>query len=189
MNKNQQRQKLIARVRQLLLKRPVYLDTETTGTHRSAEVVEICIVDDAGQVLLDSLVKPLHKIPRNVMQVHGITNTMVKTAPTWTDLWPQVESALTGRSIGIYNSEFDRRLIKQSHQQAKLTWQPLQATTFCIMKLYAEFYGERNHKRGGYRWHSLAKAGQQCGISLPNSHRAKADTLLSRAILHYMGQP
>jgi hypothetical protein len=47
------------------------------------------------------------------------------------------------------------------------------------MKLYADFIGSR-------RWQRLEEAGRQCRLELPNSHRAKDDTLLARAVFQYM---
>jgi hypothetical protein len=38
-----------------------------------------------------------------------------------------------------------------------------------------------NSRAGNYRWHSLDDARWQCGLDLPNAHRAQADTLLARA--------
>jgi hypothetical protein len=60
--------------------------------------------------------------------------------------------------------------------------------TFDLLKLYAEFRGEWDAKRRSYRYQSLDSAGNQCGIILPNAHRATADTLLTRAILFYMAE-
>ena len=37
--------------RQVLQQRPVYLDTETTGTGPTAEVIEVGVVDSQGQVV------------------------------------------------------------------------------------------------------------------------------------------
>lgn len=186
MNHVQTRTAIIARINKLLAKRPIYLDTETTGTDPNAEIVEICIVDHDGRVLLDSLIKPRRRIPPDVIKVHGITNKMVQDAPAWPEIWPRIQAILAGRSVGIYNVDFDLRLIKQSHHQFGLLWQPVGATAFCIMKLYAEFYGDWSSGRQAYRWQSLNRAREQCGITLPNSHRAKADTLLARAIFYHM---
>ena len=44
---NQQRVAEIAR--SIVQKNPVYLDTETTGLDKNAEIVEIAVVDDAGR--------------------------------------------------------------------------------------------------------------------------------------------
>ena len=41
-------------------------------------------------------------------------------------------------------------------------------------------------RAGNYRWHSLDDARGQCGLDLPNAHRAHADTLLARAVLHFV---
>ncbi len=168
--------------------KPVYLDTETTGLHNSAEIVEICVLDHAGNPLVDSLVRPKGRIPADATRVHGITDTMTTNAPTWAELWPQVESALTGQRVAIYNADYDVRLMTQSHRLRGLSLK-LPATQFvCVMKLYAQFHGERDYRSGEYRWQALEKAGMQCGIKLPNAHRAKADALLARAILHFMAE-
>jgi DNA polymerase-3 subunit epsilon len=56
------------------------------------------------------------------------------------------------------------------------------------MELYAMFYGDRDPYRGSFRYQSLEIAGRQCGINLPNAHRAVDDCLLTRAVLHYMAE-
>ena len=186
MNHSQTRTAAISRAQTLWARQPLFLDTETTGLHATAEIVEICILDQADQVLLDSLVKPRHSIPAGVTRIHGISNAMVRNAPTWLEIWPTVQGILAGRSVGIYNAEFDLRMMQQSHRQSGLAWQPIGAHAFCIMDLYARFYGAMNTKRNTHRWQSLANAGRQCAIALPNAHRARADTLLARAILQYV---
>ena len=92
---------------------------------------------------------------------------------------------LVGRLVVIYNAEFDLRMMQQSHARYRLPWKE-RLNTFDLLKLYAEFRGEWDPKRRSYRYHSLANAGQQCGISLPNAHRTTADTLLTRALLHHI---
>ena len=54
------------------------------------------------------------------------------------------------------------------------------------MKLYAQFNGEWDLKRGAYRNVSLDLAGKQAGIAIPNSHRAHDDARLAKALLEYM---
>ena len=169
----------IQKVRQIWAVQPVFLDTETTGLSDSAEIVEISIIDYDGSVLLDSLVRPRRPIPADAMRVHGISNEMVKGAPTWMHVWPKVEAILAGRQAGIYNADFDLRMMQQSHRQIGLPWRRLTAQPFCVMRLYADFYGAR-------KWQRLEDAGLQSGISLPNSHRAKDDALLTLALFKYM---
>ena len=164
---------------------PLYLDTETTGTDQKSEIVEICIIDDDGASVFQSLVKPAASIPAQATQIHGITNELVKNAPPWYRVWPEVEAILSGRGIGIYNAEFDLRMLEQTHKIFRIPWRPAQlGGSFCIMKLYAEFYGEWDPRRGSYRWQSLDAAGRQLKIPLRNTHRALDDALLAREVLH-----
>ncbi len=165
---------------------PVFLDTETTGLETFDQIVEICILDFDGNVLLESLVKPTGKIPASVIRLHGITDEMVKDKPTWPEIWPAVQAALAGRHVASYSADYDVRIMKQSHRQHQMRWKLKGADFFCIMKLYAQFRGEWDDYRGTYRWHKLEEAGRQCKIELPNAHRAKADALLARAVLNYM---
>ncbi len=186
MDHDRSRQRAIQKAQMLLAKRPAFLDTETTGFRNHDEIVEICLIDHDGATLFDGLVRPTRKIPRDAERIHGISNRMVVDMPTWAEVWPIVKDFLAGQSVGIYNANFDLRLIQQSHKAVGLRWQPIGANAFCIMKLYAEFYGDWDRRRRSYRWQSLEDAGAQCGIDLPNSHRALADTILARAILHHM---
>jgi DNA polymerase III subunit epsilon len=179
----------IQTARQQLGLSPLYLDTETTGTDRSSEIVEICIIDNEGNSLFQSLVKPTTSIPAQTTQIHGITNEMAKTAPPWYKIWPEVEAILTGRPLGIYNKDFDLRLIQQTHAKFRIPWRPAQTgKPFCIMKLYAQYYGEWDAMRGSYRWQSLEAAGKQLRIPLQNSHRAMDDALLAREVLLAMAK-
>ncbi len=178
----------IQQARMLLATDPVYLDTETTGMHFNSEVIEIGIVDDQGEVLFDQLVRPRGKMDPAAGRVHGITLEMLKDAPTWEQVWPQAETILAGRRIGVYNVEFDLRLMKQSHSHSWLTWTLPEANFFDIMKLYAQFYGDWDPFHRSFRYQTLEIAGRQCGISLPNAHRAVDDCHLTRALLHYMAE-
>jgi len=190
MNRKQARRAAIERARQYLARQPLFLDTETTGTDELAEIVEIAIVDHEGQPLFTSLVKPQGAIPANATALHGIDNGMVQAAPPWAEIWPAVQATLSGHSVGIFNADFDLRLMRQSNRRAGLGDLPAGMNAFCIMKLYAEYYGDWNAPRASFRWQSLEAAGRQCGIALPNAHRAQADALLARAVLlHMAAQP
>jgi DNA polymerase-3 subunit epsilon len=170
----------------LLQSNPVYLDTETTGTGPHAEVIEIGILDDAGIELFSSLVRHRGAMDPAAARVHGITPEMLVDAPTWEVAWPGAQAALECRRVGVYNVEFDLRLMKQSHARSWLRWTLPDENFFCLMKLYARFYSADDPRRGSYRWQSLEMAGQQCGLHLPNAHRAIDDCRLTRALLHHM---
>jgi DNA polymerase-3 subunit epsilon len=166
--------------------RPVYLDTETTGLETADQIVEICILDDNGRTLINSLVRPRNKIPAAAMRIHGITDEMVANAPAWPELWPQVEAALAGRRVAIYNAEFDLTMLKQTNRKYHLRWAFPGAASLCVMKLYAQFYGEWNYFYGSYRWQKLPEAARQCKVTVKGAHRARADALMARGVLHYM---
>ena len=181
------RKEAIQTARKWMAQKPIYIDTETTGVGVNDQIIEVSVIDYDGKVLIDQLVKPVGMISAEAMSIHGITNEKVSDAPRWDTVWPEVEAVLANRAVGIYNAEFDLRMLQQTHQKNWLRWNaPEGANFFCIMKLYAQFYGEWNNQRGGYRWQSLDAAGRQCRIALPNSHRAKDDTLLTRALLEFM---
>ena len=181
------RHQAILTAREKLALNPLYLDTETTGRDQDSEIIEICIIDDSGQAVFQSFIRPSRPIPQAVTRVHGITDEMVKDAAIWMVVWPQVHDVLAGRHIGIYNADFDLKMIRQTLSNYRMRWPTLESfSSFCIMKLYAQYKGEWNSMRRDYRWHSLEDAGRQCHIPLPNTHRAKDDSLLARALLHYM---
>ena len=186
---NTARQEAILVAREKISSRPVYLDTETTGIERNDEIIEICLVDDDGQVVFESLVRPTRSIPSSATRIHGITNEMIRSAQTWPLVWPKIQPLMQGHLIGIYNADFDLRLLQQTHARFNMRWlQDPGFTGFCIMKLYAQYVGEWNTARGTYRWHSLEDAGRQCRIPLQNTHHAKDDSLLARALLHYIAE-
>ena len=180
------RLKAIQFAKKKILGKPLYLDTETTGLSDWDEIVEISILDHNGVVLFDSLVRPTRRISADAIAIHGITDDMVQDAPRWIDIWPEVEAVLRGRQIAIYNADFDIRMIHQSHNVHRVSSIPLPRDYFCIMKLYAQFYGAWNYTRRSFQWQSLENAGKQCGIPLPHTHRAKGDAALARAVLHHI---
>jgi DNA polymerase-3 subunit epsilon len=167
---------------------PIFLDTETTGLENWDEVIEIGLVDSAGQALLEALIKPQGSIPPDATRIHGIRDRDVLMSPTWRQIWPQVERLIKGNHLAIYNADYDLRMLRQSHARAGLQWEPVAARTFCIMKLYAKYRGEWNPARRSFRWHSLEAAGRQCGLDLSNTHRAADDALLARAVLMHMAE-
>jgi DNA polymerase-3 subunit epsilon len=167
------------RAREYWAVQPLFLDTETTGVHPTAEIIEISVIDHLGEVLLDTLVKPTRKIPLDAMRIHHITDEMAAEAPAWPDVWPLVEAVVRGCYVGVYNADFDLRMIRQSFQAHGQAGKEPALRAFCLMKLYADFAGST-------RWVTLEEARLRSGISLPNAHRARADALVARELLKSM---
>src|SRR5206468_1775674 len=76
----------------------VILDTETTGFDRNAEVIQVGILSGQGEVVFDSLVKPLRPIPWQTTQVHHITDRMVSRAPGFPQLYTRLQQVLSGQT-------------------------------------------------------------------------------------------
>ncbi|KKL75010.1 hypothetical protein LCGC14_2059140 [marine sediment metagenome] len=172
----------IKTAREIIAKNPVFLDTETTGLDRSAEIVNIAVIDHDGTELMNTLVRPTLPIPERTTAIHGIRNEDVADAPTFADIQLNIGSLLYDRLVVIYNKNFDLRLMKQS-AKANLEF-PL---TRCAMELYAQFYGDWNEYHKSYRWQKQAAAAKQLGIEMPaNLHRAAADANLCRLIIEAM---
>ncbi|MFJ8855173.1 exonuclease domain-containing protein [Streptomyces sp. NPDC102437] len=106
-----ERQAAVARVRwaAVALVDPdvVVLDTETTGLHAEARIVEIAVLSSAGDVLLDTLLNPEEPIPEDASQIHGITDSDVSGAPTFSQVLPTLVRLLEGKRCLIYNDVYD----------------------------------------------------------------------------------
>ena len=163
--------------------RVVYLDTETTGFGPRAEIVDVAVVGAAGEVLFDSLVRPTRRIPADVIAIHGITDTDVKDAPAWCDLYDDLWQVLDDRRVVVYNVVFDKQMITQSCARYAL---PLPTAEWdCAMKKYAGFHGSWDAGRRWYRFQKLERAVLAFGAE-PGGHRAAADALACRAVVHGM---
>lgn len=161
------------------------LDTETTGLNDQAEIVEISIIDQHGCVLLDTLVKPQRPIPADATDIHGITNAMVSTAPTWPEIHSKVSEIVSGKPLVIYNADYDMRLIAQTARRYGLA--PITADAHCAMLAYAEFWGEWDHSKNDYRWQRLTAAAEQQGVVMAGqAHRALADVRMTLGVLQAM---
>jgi DNA polymerase-3 subunit epsilon len=180
------REKAIEMAREIFAQKPVYIDTETTGLDKNAEIVEIAIVDHDGKVLMEDLIRPSVSIPPETSRVHHITDEMVKNAKTWPVLWPTIRSNIFGRPLAFYNEVFDMRMIRQTHQKFSPTPWRENFKTFCVMKLYAQFVGDWDSYHNRFRYFKLEQAGKTCGLTHLNTHRAAEDTLLTRELLHFI---
>lgn len=180
--------KVLERARQVIGLNPIFLDTETTGVGLYDLVIEIGIVDLEGNVLFNSLINPGRPIPQDSSKVHGITDEMVAEAPSLKTAWSEIEDILHNRAIGMYNADFDYRLMKQSADNAGLPWSIQRDQAFCVMNMFAAWYGEWNRRANNFRSQKLEFAGKFCGIDLPNNHHAVDDAKLTAALLKYLAE-
>jgi len=162
----------------------VFLDTETTGLDGTAEIVDIAVVDASGSILLDTLVRPVRSIPLIASGIHGIRDADVAAAPTWTEVYPDLEDAIAGRRVVVYNASFDSRIVSQCCAASELA-APILAWQ-CAMLAFAEFCAEPG-RSGGFKWHRLDLAASRFGIK-PGGHRALADALVCRSVVLGMAE-
>lgn len=161
------------------------LDTETTGLDWSAEVVEISIIDQDGNVVFDSLVKPTKPIPTEATAIHGITNEMVADAPTWGQIHEDVCRIINSKPLVIYNMNYDVRVMNQTAFFYGMSLGN-EASVYCAMLTYGEFYGEKN-RSGSYKWQKLSNAARQQGVVVDGAaHRALTDVQMTLGIIKAM---
>ena len=161
------------------------LDTETTGLDGQAEIVEVSIIDQDGSVIFDSLVKPLKPIPAEATAIHGITNDMVATAPSWAAIHDRVAEIIASKPLVIYNADYDLRLMAQTAELYGLN--AIEAEAGCAMLTYSEYYGEWNESKGTYRWQKLTNAAAQQGVVIDGkAHRSLADVKTTLGVIKAM---
>ncbi len=139
----------------------VVLDTETTGLDGTAQVIQIAVVQPDGRPAIDTLVRPTGRIPPDAIAIHGITDEMVATAPSYREIHPLLQEVVRGRTIIAYNAAFDRRILRQTARIHRLA--DLEATWQCAMEQYARFVGRWSGWRGGYAWQKLPRRPEQAG--------------------------
>ncbi|MDE3252200.1 MAG: 3'-5' exonuclease [Bacteroidota bacterium] len=91
------------------LTRPIaFVDLETTGVNISTDrIVEIAIVKispDGSRQVKRKLINPLIPIPKSSSDIHGITDEMVKDAPSFKQAANELKQFMENCDLGGYNS-------------------------------------------------------------------------------------
>ena len=108
----------------LVLTRPlVCVDLEATGVwpghDRIVQIAAASIFPDGSVSTWSSLVNPERPMPPAALAIHGITDAMVASAPTFAQLAERVGALLSGCDLTGYNVErFDRRLLAAEFRRA-----------------------------------------------------------------------
>jgi len=156
--------------------RPVFLDTETTGTRSFSEVIEVCVLDEYGQMLYRSFVNPVTEIEPIATCVHGLTHRHVIHAPRYSEIHRELMQHLSNRVVIAYNASFEIRLLKQSAQCYGIEFPKLH--TACLMNAYAKYrlafvqQADGHSRRKVYRLDE-ALTNERLGLSV--GHRAEQD--------------
>ncbi|MFM0696157.1 exonuclease domain-containing protein [Paraburkholderia sp. SIMBA_055] len=124
----------------------VFVDLETTGgstsEHRITEV-GVVEVGPAGVTRWSSLVDPQQPIPSFIQQLTGITNAMVRGAPTFDAIAPELFARLNGKLFVAHNASFDRGFLRGEFRRAGISFDP---DVLCTVRLSrALFPSEKRH--------------------------------------------
>lgn len=165
----------------------VVTDTETTGTHSDARIIEIAAVKiRAGEEIdrFDQLVDPGCAIPRTITRLTGITTGMVFDQPAAADVLPAYREFLGEGVLVAHNLSFDRRMI--DGELTRMGAPELDVPTLCTLRLARRLLHELPSK-------SLEALIRHYGIRVRDRHRALADAraaseVLRRLIAHYSFQ-
>ena len=126
----------------------VFVDLETTGANPAFDrIIEVGIVKvTAGQLEYEwsSLVDPGESIPPVIQGFTGITNDMVRGAPSFADIADEVFARIEGSLFIAHNARFDYGFLKNEFKRLERAFQP---RVLCTVKLSRALYPE-HHRHG-----------------------------------------
>ena len=96
----------------------LFFDLELTGFYDRDEIISISVVNGEGEVVMDTLVKPVHtKKWKKTEKIHGITPEMVQDSPTLAELEPKIKQMFAeSESIIAYGISTDFSHIKTIYE-------------------------------------------------------------------------
>jgi DNA polymerase-3 subunit epsilon len=153
------------------LDRPiVFLDLETTGlnltTDRVVEIAMIKVSVDGSNQVKRKLVNPERTIPQESSAIHGITDEMVKDAPTFRQIANEIKQFMEGTDLGGYNSnKFDWPMLAEEFLRAGLDFEITGRKLLDVQKIFHVM--EPRTLKAAYTFY--------CQKDLENAHSASAD--------------
>jgi DNA polymerase-3 subunit epsilon/CBS domain-containing protein len=158
----------------------VVIDTETTGLDpRKARVIELAAVRlSAGKLVDDGSFRQLirpgdEKIPAATIEIHGIDDAAVATAPSFADVWAGFREYLGSRIVIGHTIGFDLAVWKRECDEAGLPWiRPRTLDTRLLAEIAAP-------KLAGY---ALEKLAAWLDIDVADRHRALGDAVMTARV-------
>lgn len=163
----------------LQLKKPLaFIDLETTGTNLGTDrIVEIAIVkilSDGTRIVKRKLVNPEMPIPKAASEIHGITDEMVKDAPTFRQIARELKQVLDGCDIAGYNSNrFDIPLLMEEFLRAQVDFDMNNRKLLDVQNIFHKM--EPRTLGAAYKFY--------CNKNLDGAHSAEVDALATYEIL------
>ena len=163
----------------LQLSRPIcFLDLETTGINVSTDkIVEIAIVKispDGTQVIKRKLINPEMPIPKSASDIHGITDEMVKDAPTFKSVANEIKQFIEGADLAGYNSNrFDIPMLNEEFLRAGVSVDVESRKLLDVQKVFHMM--EQRTLTAAYKFY--------CQKNLDDAHSAEADAVATWEVL------
>ncbi len=163
----------------LQLTRPVVIfDLETTGTNittdRIIEIALIKILPSGEQIKKRKLLNPQMPVPPAASAVHGITDEMVKDAPTFKAVANELKQFVDGCDLGGYNSNrFDIPLLVEEFLRAGIDFSMKGRKMIDVQRIFHLM--EQRTLSAAYKFY--------CDKILEDAHSAEADALATWEIL------
>jgi DNA polymerase-3 subunit epsilon len=155
----------------LVLNKPiVFLDLETTGlnlaTDRIVEIALLKVLPDGSKQNKRKLINPEKSIPPEASLIHGITDDMVRDAPTFKQVANEIKQFLNGADIGGYNSnKFDWPLLVEEFLRGGIDIDINGVRLIDVQKVYHLM--EPRNLSAAYKFY--------CNKDLENAHSAEVD--------------
>ncbi len=163
----------------LQLKKPLaVIDIEATGSNVTTDrIVEIAIVKympDGSRTVKRKLINPQIPIPQSIVDIHGITDDMVKDAPTFKQSAPDIKQQLNGCDIACYNAyRLDLPMLMEEFIRAGIEFELKNRKLVDIQKIFHTL--EQRTLSAAYKFY--------CNKTLEGAHGAEADASATAEIL------
>jgi DNA polymerase-3 subunit epsilon len=163
----------------LKLTRPLAcIDLETTGTNLSIDrIVELAIVKifpDGTKQVKRKLINPQMPIPKGSSDVHGITDEMVKDAPTFKQVANEIKQFIEHCDLGGYNSNrFDIPLLVEEFLRSGLEFSVDGRKLLDVQRVFHMM--EQRTLGAAYKFY--------CSKTLEGAHSAEVDATATYEIL------
>ena len=164
----------------LNISRPIaFIDLETTGINLSSDrIIEIAIIKilpDNSRVVKRRLINPEMNIPESSTNIHGITNDMVKDAPTFRQVGNEIKQFLENCDLGGYNSNrFDIPLLMEEFLRADMEVDLSDRKMIDVQHIFYSM--EPRTLSAAFKFY--------CGQELVNAHSAEADISATIDVLY-----